>query len=81
MLPHDTQQLLQAGSAGALADAEAFIRRSVCADGSTDGQDGYFSGPEQQWAAFIDWAGTSGKILPLDSPVAFSSPDPASHQY
>lgn len=68
MLPHDTQQLLQAGSAGALADAEAFIRRRVCADGSTDGPDGDFSRPEQQWAALIEWAGTSGKILPLDFP-------------
>ena len=71
MLPHDTQQLLQAGSAGALADAAAFVRRCVCADGAADGADDDFSGPERQWAAFIEWAGSCGKILPL----AFQVPD------
>ena len=68
MLSHDTQQLLQTGSAGALADAEAFVRRSVCADGSVDGADGDFTGPERQWAALIEWAGSCGKNLPLDFP-------------
>ena len=68
MLPHDTQQLLQAGSQGALQDAEAFVRRRVCADGSVDGEDGDFSGPERQWAALIEWAGSCGKTLPLDFP-------------
>jgi hypothetical protein len=51
--PNETQQLLHAGTAGALADAEAFLRRSVCADGPADGQDGDFSEPERQWAALI----------------------------
>jgi len=68
MLPHDSQQLLQSGSAGALQDAAAYVRRSVCADGPVDGEDVYFSGPERQWAAFIEWAGSCGKILPLDFP-------------
>lgn len=68
MLPHDTQQLLHAGSAGALADAAAFIRGRLCPDGSVDGKDGDFSNSECQWAAFIEWAGAHGKILPLDFP-------------
>lgn len=68
MLSYDTQQLLQTGSAGALADAATFVRRSVCADGSADGTDGDFTGPERQWATLIEWAGSCGKILPLDFP-------------
>jgi hypothetical protein len=69
MLPrHETHQLLQAGSAGALADAAAFLCRGVCADGSADGEDIDFTLPERQWAALIEWAGTVGKILPLDFP-------------
>ena len=67
--PHETQQLLQAGTAGALADAEAFIRRSVCADGPVDGQGGDFGDSERQWAALIAWARSCGKILPLDFPA------------
>ncbi len=66
MLPHDPQNLFHTGPAGALADAAAFLRRSVCADGASDGPDGDFSGPERQWAALIEWAGAAGKILPLD---------------
>lgn len=66
MLPHDTQQLLQAGSAGALADAATYVRRCVCADGTADGEDDEFSAPERQWAACIEWAGSCGKVLPLD---------------
>ncbi len=69
MVPHDTQLLLHPGSAGALADAEAFVRRCLYADGSVDGEDGEFTGPERQWASLIDWAGTCGKILPLDFPA------------
>jgi hypothetical protein len=69
MLPHETQRILQAGTAGALADAAAYVRRSVRADGSVDGEDGDFSGPERQWAALIEWAGSCGKILPLDFPA------------
>ena len=65
MLPYDTQQLLQAGSAGALTDAAAHIRRRVCTDGAPHGADGDFSAPERQWAALIEWAGACGKILPL----------------
>lgn len=68
MLPHDSQQLFQSGSAGALADAAAYIRRSVCTDGAADGEDGDFSDTERQWAAFIEWAGSCGKILPLNFP-------------
>lgn len=66
MLPHDTQQLLQAGSTGALADAAAYVRRCVCTDGAADGEDSDFSMPERQWYACIEWAGSCGKILPLD---------------
>jgi hypothetical protein len=66
MLPHETQQLFQAGSAGALQDAAAFVRSRVCADGSADGEDGDFTGPERQWAALLEWAECQGKILPLD---------------
>lgn len=65
-LPHDTQQLLQAGSAGALADAAAYVCRCLCADGTADGEDDDFSGPERQWNAFLEWADACGKILPLD---------------
>ena len=67
--PHETQQLLQAGSAGALADAAAFLRRRVCADGAVDGEDGDFTRPERQWAALIEWAGSCGKNLPLAFPA------------
>ena len=66
--PDDTQQLLQAGSAGALSDAAAFIRRRLSADGSSDGSDGDFSAPERQWAALLDWARAGKKILPLIFP-------------
>jgi hypothetical protein len=69
MLPHDTQRLLQAGAAGALANAAAFVRSRVCPDGSVDGEDGDFSGPERQWAALIEWAASVGAILPLDFPA------------
>lgn len=64
--PDDTQQLLQAGSARALEDAAAFIRRRLSADGSSDGPDGDFSAPERHWAALIEWARDGEKILPLD---------------
>lgn len=64
----DTQQLLQAGSAGALADAAAFIRRRLSADGSSDGPDEDFSASERHWTALLDWARDSKKILPLDFP-------------
>ena len=67
--PDETHQLLQAGSARALADAAAFVRRSVCADGSADGEDGDFSDPDQQWAALTGWVGSCGKILPLEFPA------------
>ena len=67
--PHETQQLLQAGSASALADAAAFLRRRVCADGAVDGEDGDFTRPERQWAALIEWAGSCGKNLPLAFPA------------
>lgn len=69
MLPYDSQQLLPAGSAGALADAAAHIRRRVCTDGAPHGADGDFSAPERQWAALIEWAGACGKILPLAFPA------------
>lgn len=68
-MPHETQRLLQAGPVGALADAEAFVRRCLCADGSVDGEDGDFSGAERQWAALIEWAGSCGAVLPLDFPA------------
>ncbi len=64
----DTEQLLISGSAGALADAAAFLRCRTCTDGPADGEDRDFSRPEKQWAAFIDWAGSCGKFLPLDFP-------------
>ncbi len=66
--PHETRQLLQAGSAGALADAAAYLRRRVCPDGFADGEDGEFGQTERQWAALLDWAGSNGKILPLGFP-------------
>ena len=66
--PDDTQQLLQAGSARALADAAAFIRRRLSADGSSDGSDGDWAASERQWAALIDWASDGEKNLPLDFP-------------
>ena len=69
MFPHDAQRLLQAGSAGALADAAAHLRRCLRTDGAADGEDDEFSAPERQWAALIDWASTCGKILPLDFPA------------
>lgn len=69
--PHDTQQLLQAGSTSALSDAAAFLRSRLCADGSVDGKDGDLDLLERQWAVFIEWAGARGKILPL----SFPSPD------
>jgi hypothetical protein len=64
MITDETQRLLQASSAGALKDAEAFVRHCVRADGSVDGEDGDFFLPERQWSALIGWAGTCGKILP-----------------
>ena len=67
--PHETQRLLQAGAAGALADATAFLRRCLRADGPADGEDRDFSLPERQWAALLEWAGSCGKILPLDFPA------------
>ena len=66
MLTHDTQQLLPASSAGALADAAADVRRCLCADGAADGEDDDFTLPERQWAACLSWADACGKILPLD---------------
>jgi len=66
--PHETRQLLQAGSAGALADAAAYLRRRVCPDGFADGEDGEFGQTERQWAALLDWAGSNEKILPLGFP-------------
>ena len=69
--PHETQQLLQAGAAGALADATAFLRLRLRADGPADGEDRDFSLPERQWSALLEWAGSCGKILPLD----FSAPE------
>lgn len=68
MLPHETQRILQTGPEGALADASAFIRRRLCADGQADGEDGDFFAPERQWAALIEWAKGCGGILPLDFP-------------
>jgi hypothetical protein len=67
--PHVTQQLLQAGSAGSLADAAAFLRGRLCADGGVDGQDGDFDLAERQWALLLAWAGAPGKILPLGFPA------------
>ena len=67
--PDETHQLLQAGSARAFVDAAAFVRRSVCPDGSADGEDGDFSDPDQQWAALTGWVGSCGKILPLEFPA------------
>ena len=67
--PYETQQLLQAGSAGALADAAAFLCRSLCPDGLADGQGGEHASPERQWTALLEWAGSHGKILPLSFPA------------
>ncbi len=67
--PDDTQQLLQAGSARALADAATYLHRCVSPDGPADGAEGDFSAPERQWAALVDWTGSGGKILPLDFPA------------
>ena len=64
MFPDESQHLLQAGSAGALKDAAAFLRSRVCSDGSINGDDRDFTLPERQWAALIEWAGNCGKILP-----------------
>jgi hypothetical protein len=70
MLPHVTQRLLQTGSAGALADAEAFLGARLCADGAADGEDGDdFSRPEREWTALIEWASARDRILPLDFPA------------
>lgn len=66
--PDDTQQLLQAGSARALADAAAYIRSRVSADGPADGAEGDFAAPEHQWAALREWASADKKILPLEFP-------------
>lgn len=68
MLPHVTHRLLQAGSRGTLADAEAYLRQRLCADGAAHGEDGDFSRPEREWAALIEWAHTGGWILPVDFP-------------
>jgi len=70
MLPHDTQGILQAGSAGALADAAAYLQGSLSTDGSVDGKDdgNDFDLIERQWATLIHWAGSCGKILPVDFP-------------
>ena len=68
MLSHDTQRLLQAGTAGALADAAAYLRRSVCADGPADGEDRDFALAERQWAAFVEWAHSHQRVLPLAFP-------------
>ncbi len=68
MPPYDPQPLLQAGSAGALQDAAAYLRRGLCPDGPANGEDGDFSGPERQWAAFLEWAGSCAKVLPIDFP-------------
>ena len=69
MFSHDPQPLLQAGSAGALADAASYVRRCLCPDGQADGTDDDFTAPERQWTALIEWAGTRGQILPLDFPA------------
>ena len=66
MIYHDSPGILETGPASALADAAAFVRRRLCADGAVDGTDDDFSGPERQWAALIEWAGSTGKILPLE---------------
>jgi hypothetical protein len=68
MLPHDSQPLLQTGSAGALADAATFVSRCICADGSVDGENDDFSSSERQWAALVEWASTNAKVLPLEFP-------------
>lgn len=66
---HDTRRLLQAGSAGALADAAAYLRRGVCPDGASDGETVEdFDLPERQWAAFLDWARDRDRIVPLTFP-------------
>ena len=69
ILPDVTQQLLQAGSAGSLADAAAFLRRRVCPDGAVDRRDGDFDLAERQWADLLEWADAQGKILPLGWPA------------
>lgn len=68
MLSHDSQHLLHPGPSGTLADAAAYLRHGLCADGAADGTDDDFSGPERQWAALTEWAGSAGKILPLAFP-------------
>jgi hypothetical protein len=67
--PHVIAHLLQAGSAGALTDAAAFVRRGVCADGTIVGKDGSFDLRERQWAGLIAWADADGKNLPLAFPA------------
>lgn len=66
--PHDTQRILEAGSARALEDAAAFVRRRVSPDGPLDGSPGDFASLEDQWAALLDWARSGEKILPLEFP-------------
>lgn len=69
MLPSDDpQQLLQAGSQGALEDAAAHLRRGVPSDGPADGTEDDFEAPERQWNALREWAALRGKILPLTFP-------------
>ena len=72
MLPSDvTQHLLHAGSTGALADAAAFLRRRLRPDGAPDGtaDDEDHDLAERQWTLLLEWAGASGKILPLTFPA------------
>ncbi|MEN9840282.1 MAG: Serine/Threonine/Tyrosine Kinase found in polyvalent protein [Verrucomicrobiota bacterium] len=70
MLPSDvTQHLLQAGSAGALADAAAYLRRRLRPDGALNGHDDDGDLAEHQWALLLEWAGASGQILPLEFPA------------
>ncbi len=52
MFPHDSEALLEAGSASALTHAEAYVRRSLFADGSADGEDGGSTGSETDFSLF-----------------------------
>lgn len=67
--PHDPQELLSAGSAGALADAASFLGRGVSPDGAAHGAEEGFDAPERQWTALREWAALRGKILPLTFPA------------
>ncbi len=69
--PDVTQRLLQAGSAGSLADAATFLRRRLRPDDTPDGQagDDDHDLAERQWSLLLAWAEASGKILPLSFPV------------